>query len=112
MLHHLDVPVTGVVVPWLYVGMAFSAFCWHAEDHYLYSINYLHHGLGPKHWYGLPGAAGDAFEALVRESYPELVARNPDLMLQLVTMVDPRWVADRGLPVYTTKQRPGPGLKI
>jgi len=107
MLHHLDVPVTGVVVPWLYVGMAMSAFCWHAEDHYLYSINYLHLGKGAKQWYGLPGRMGEAFEAAVKEAFPELLERNPDLMLQLVTMIDPKWIADRGIPVYTTKQRAG-----
>lgn len=33
---------TGVMVPWLYIGSCLSAFCWHIEDHALYSINYLH----------------------------------------------------------------------
>jgi len=107
MLHHLDVPITGVVVPWLYVGMALSAFCWHAEDHYLYSINYLHLGKGAKQWYGLPGREGERFEGMVQKEFPELLERNPDLMLQLVTMVDPTWIASKGLPVYTTKQRAG-----
>lgn len=38
-VHH---NIAGVMVPWLYVGMLFSSFCWHFEDHCFYSMNYLH----------------------------------------------------------------------
>lgn len=34
--------ITGVMVPWLYMGMLFSSFCWHFEDHCFYSMNYHH----------------------------------------------------------------------
>ena len=36
--------VVNLQVPWLYVGSVLSAFCWHVEDHALYSVNYHHLG--------------------------------------------------------------------
>ena len=45
---HVNIP--GVMVPWMYVGMLFSSFCWHVEDHLFYSVNYCHWG-EPKTWY-------------------------------------------------------------
>ena len=45
MTHHID----GINKPWLYLGMLFSSFCWHREDIYLASINYLHLGAA-KQW--------------------------------------------------------------
>ena len=51
MLKHVDEPIQGVIIPWLYVGMMFSSFCWHVEDHMFYSINYNHWGAS-KQWCG------------------------------------------------------------
>ncbi|CAN0306718.1 unnamed protein product, partial [Laminaria digitata] len=61
-----------------------SAFCWHNEDHYLYSINYLHAG-SPKRWYGVPGSMAEKFESIVQLMFPELFEAHPDLLMQLVS---------------------------
>lgn len=42
MLRAVHHSIAGVMVPWLYIGMLFSSFCWHFEDHCFYSMNYLH----------------------------------------------------------------------
>ncbi|CAM9944186.1 unnamed protein product, partial [Ectocarpus sp. 8 AP-2014] len=106
LLQFLGTQIQGVMVPWLYVGMAFSAFCWHNEDHYLYSINYLHAG-SPKKWYGVPGSMAEKFETTVQLMFPELFEAHPDLLMQLVTMAHPTEVSKRGVPVSCTTQREG-----
>ena len=49
MLQHLQTSINGVNVPWLYVGMLFSSFCWHNEDNY-HSINHSHWRLQAVVW--------------------------------------------------------------
>lgn len=65
--------ITGVMVPWLYVGSCMSAFCWHIEDHALYSINYLHKG-APKvlHWLRLLAICADRW--MTREMGDQFLA--------------------------------------
>jgi len=105
-LHHINESVGGVTRPMIYVGMLFSSFCWHTEDNYLYSINYLHTGK-PKLWYGVPGFAADRFEALFRDKFPDLFKKNPNLLHLLVTQLPPKLLQEAGIPVYTTLQKAG-----
>lgn len=41
--------ISGISSPWVYLGMLFASFCWHVEDMYMYSVNYMHRG-APKTW--------------------------------------------------------------
>ncbi|GAB5360907.1 hypothetical protein AAMO2058_000668000 [Amorphochlora amoebiformis] len=97
VLRHLD-DIAGITIPWLYVGMCFSSFCWHNEDHYCYSISYNHTG-APKQWYGIPGKCAPKFEEMMRETYPDLFERQPDLLFQLVTLVSPQTLKKHGVSV-------------
>ena len=37
LLRHIEENIPGVMVPWVYMGMLFSSFAWHIEDHMFYS---------------------------------------------------------------------------
>ncbi|KAK9238734.1 PLU-1-like protein-domain-containing protein [Lipomyces kononenkoae] len=106
LFRHIKTDISGMTVPWLYVGMIFSTFCWHSEDHYTYSANYHHFG-ATKTWYGIPGADSDKFEEAMRKAVPELFEQQPDLLFQLVTMLSPRRLTEEGVRCYAIDQRPG-----
>uniref|UniRef100_A0A5B7AGW7 Putative lysine-specific demethylase JMJ18 isoform X1 n=1 Tax=Davidia involucrata TaxID=16924 RepID=A0A5B7AGW7_DAVIN len=98
--------ISGVLVPWLYVGMCFSSFCWHVEDHHLYSLNYLHWG-EPKVWYGVPGSHASALENAMRKHLPDLFDEQPDLLHELVTQLSPSVLKSEGVPVSRVIQHSG-----
>jgi hypothetical protein len=77
VLSRLQTPILGINVPWLYLGMLFSSFCWHTEDNYLYSINYSHFGC-TKQWYGVPGSKAKKFKDLVEKSHLITMKEQPD----------------------------------
>ncbi|KAJ8245503.1 hypothetical protein GJAV_G00271420 [Gymnothorax javanicus] len=106
VLTHINADISGMKVPWLYVGMCFSSFCWHIEDHWSYSINFLHWG-EPKTWYGVPAHAAEQLEAVMKKLAPELFDSQPDLLHQLVTIMNPNVLMEHGVPVFRTNQCAG-----
>ncbi|KAK3308536.1 PLU-1-like protein-domain-containing protein [Chaetomium strumarium] len=106
LFRHIKTDISGMTVPWVYVGMTFSTFCWHNEDHYAYSANYQHFG-ATKTWYGIPGEDAEKFEAAMRAAVPELFETQPDLLFQLVTLLTPEQLKKAGVRVYALDQRAG-----
>ncbi|KAJ2979765.1 hypothetical protein NUW58_g7118 [Xylaria curta] len=106
LFRHIKTDISGMTVPWVYVGMVFSTFCWHNEDHFAYSINYQHFG-ATKTWYGIPAEDTDKFENAMREAVPELFETQPDLLFQLVTLLTPEHLKKAGVRVYALDQRAG-----
>ncbi|XP_025141062.1 lysine-specific demethylase 5B isoform X2 [Bubalus bubalis] len=103
VLAHITADICGMKLPWLYVGMCFSSFCWHIEDHWSYSINYLHWG-EPKTWYGVPGYAAEQLETVMKKLAPELFISQPDLLHQLVTIMNPNTLMTHEVPLPLGRQ--------
>ncbi|ORX93156.1 JmjC-domain-containing protein [Basidiobolus meristosporus CBS 931.73] len=106
LLRYIKTGICGMMVPWLYVGMCFSTFCWHTEDHYTYSINYMHWG-ETKTWYGIPSSEAAKFEETMKKTVPELFEQTPDLLFQLVTIMSPKTLTENGVKVCALDQRAG-----
>lgn len=106
LFRHIKTDISGMTVPWLYVGMCFSCFCWHAEDHSTYSANYQHFG-ATKTWYGVPAEDAEKLENAMRDAVPDLFEANPDLLFQLTTLLTPERLKKAGVRVYALDQRAG-----
>ncbi|KAF8380738.1 hypothetical protein HHK36_028228 [Tetracentron sinense] len=113
ILRFLDTAIPGVTDPMLYIGMLFSMFAWHVEDHYLYSINYHHCGAS-KTWYGIPGHAALQFEKMVQgHVYNRDILSTDgedgafDVLLGKTTLFPPNILLEHDVPVYKAVQKPG-----
>lgn len=98
--------MSGVNVPWMYVGMKYSTFCWHYEDLMLHSINYNHAGK-PKLWYAVPESYREKLEKAIKQRYALLFQSDPNLLLDNITMTSPAYLISKGITVTKTLQRPG-----
>ena len=94
------------------------------QDHYTYSINYskllngghaaeqahrifsVHWG-ETKTWYSIPGSDAEKFEAAIKKEAPDLFEAQPDLLFQLVTLMNPQRIQDAGVNVFACNQRAG-----
>ncbi|XP_075487767.1 lysine-specific demethylase JMJ13-like [Primulina tabacum] len=113
VLRLLKTAIPGVTEPMLYIGMLFSMFAWHVEDHYLYSINYHHCGAA-KTWYGIPGHAALDFEKVVRKRVynRDILSADGedgafDVLLGKTTLFPPNILLEHNVPVYKAVQKPG-----
>uniref|UniRef100_A0A1I7V9J3 [histone H3]-trimethyl-L-lysine(4) demethylase n=1 Tax=Loa loa TaxID=7209 RepID=A0A1I7V9J3_LOALO len=106
VLSYMETGISGMMVPWVYVGMCLSAFCWHTEDHWTYSVNYLHWG-ERKIWYGVSGDEGEKFDKVMMELVPYLFERQPDVLHHMTTTMNPKILINKGIHVYTVHQEPG-----
>ncbi|KAJ8613625.1 hypothetical protein MRB53_036919 [Persea americana] len=113
ILRLLKNAIPGVTDPMLYIGMLFSMFAWHVEDHFLYSINYHHCGAS-KTWYGIPGHAASDFEMVVQKhvyTHEILPSKGDgaafDLLLGKTTMFPPNILLEHDVPIYKAVQKPG-----
>ena len=61
----------------------------------------------PKTWYGVPGDGAEDFERTMKEAAPELFEAQPDLLHQLVTIINPNALTAKGVPVVRTNQYAG-----
>ncbi|MBA0621489.1 hypothetical protein Godav_007104 [Gossypium davidsonii] len=112
-LRLLETAIPGVTDPMLYIGMLFSMFAWHVEDHYLYSINYHHCGAS-KTWYGIPGHAASKFEKVVKEHVytNDILSADGedgafDVLLGKTTLFPPSILLKHDVSVYKAVQKPG-----
>jgi len=98
--------ISGLTIPWLYFGMIFSTFCWHVEDLFLYSLNYMHYG-SPKIWYSIPVNEKDKMDKYLTKKYKELECHKKNLVDRLTLLIDPVELMNNGIKIHKTIQHPG-----
>jgi hypothetical protein len=88
--------ISGIVIPWAYVACKFSTFCWHTEDLFLYSFNYMHEG-GCKIWYSIPYEDVEKVRDLLLRNYREDLKKRPGLLDDVLINFSPIQLVKAGV---------------
>ena len=91
--------------PWFPSGMMFSTVPWHIEDHFLFSLSWLHVG-SSRMWYSVPGEKYEAFEHELQTKMGSLFDKERKLLNHYFTMYNP-YRLPTSLPVYKVAQELG-----
>jgi len=103
-LQHLPQHISGVSVPWTYFGMMFSTFCWHNEDLWFPSINFLYEG-ETKVWYGVPGDHAETVKQVIETHKAGRLSLTK--VFGLHNLLPPSRLLAAKVPVYRTEQKAG-----
>lgn len=98
--------ISGINIPWFYLGMLYSSFCWHYEDLMMYSLNYMHEGAG-KIWYSISPEHREKFEKVAGKKFRQLKKEDPNFLFNINSMISPDYLTKHGVPVTKTHQKPG-----
>ncbi len=98
--------ISGITIPWFYLGMLYSTFCWHTEDLYLYSLNYMYEG-SPKIWYSIPIDQKEKMDEYIKNKFYVTLMRQPDLIHRLIVHINPLELLANGIKVHRIVQNPG-----
>lgn len=90
--------ISGIVIPWAYVGGHFSTFCWHTEDLFLYSLNYMHEG-GTKVWYGIPLDDVKKMRAYLKKKYAPYIEEKRTLLNEVTISFSPLELVKNGVSI-------------
>lgn len=98
--------ISGLTLPWIYSGMLFSTFCWHVEDLYMYSLNYMYYGK-PKIWYSVSHKEKEKLDLFIKNKNLTIKNDKDNILHQLILMVDPKELIENGIKIFRTIQNPG-----
>lgn len=89
------------------IHTALTSVCFHVLCYVqILTMSPVHWG-ETKTWYGIPGDDAEKFEAAMKSEAPDLFEAQPDLLFQLVTLMNPDRVKKAGVRVYSCNQRAG-----
>ncbi|PVU91607.1 hypothetical protein BB561_004318 [Smittium simulii] len=106
ILNKVKLEISGVTLPYLYVGAWKSTFSWHLEDMDLYSINYVHFG-APKAWFSITDTDCARFERCAQATFAEDYKKCKQFLRHKSFHMSPSFLASQGIKVNRVVQKAG-----